>query len=120
LFNSIHGNFTNPRLFEAEGDGEFLDDYGMKCGVTKLRLVKEIPLPVVTDEQKIKIVLLVADRFFKSDYLSCLVNGSSISNMSSSDVIYQQILVAIGSLLIKHQLSITDLVSVIKEVLNEV
>jgi hypothetical protein len=57
LMNPYHGNFTNPRLFEAEGDGEFLDDYGMKCGVTKLRLVKEIPLPVITDEQRLSIAI---------------------------------------------------------------
>jgi hypothetical protein len=55
----IHVYYSNPRCFLAEGDGAFLSD-GTKCGVTRLRLVEEIPLPTITKEQRIKIAILCA------------------------------------------------------------
>jgi hypothetical protein len=54
-----HVNYSNPRFFKAEGDGAFLSD-GTKCGVTKLRLVEEIPLPTITTKQSVKIAILCA------------------------------------------------------------
>jgi hypothetical protein len=54
-----HVYYSNPRFFKAEGNGKFLSDV-TKCGVTKLRLVEEIPLPTITTEQRIKIAILCA------------------------------------------------------------
>jgi hypothetical protein len=54
-----HVNYSNPRFFKAEGDGKFLSD-GTKCGVTKLRILEEIPLPTITTEQRVKIGILCA------------------------------------------------------------
>jgi hypothetical protein len=55
LMNPIHGNFAKPRLFEAEGEGYYLNDNGLKCGVTRLRIMKEIPLPKIKPDELIKI-----------------------------------------------------------------
>ena len=53
LLNPIHGNFANPKLWECEGDvGK--SDYGLKVGCTRLTTLREIALPVVTLEQRIR------------------------------------------------------------------
>jgi len=46
LLNPIHASIANPRLFEAEADSDGNDDRGIKCGFTRLRLTKELPLPI--------------------------------------------------------------------------
>ena len=58
LFNPIHANFRNPRLWEAEGEGELLRERQLKCGVTKLTTVKEMQLPEVTTEQRVRFAIL--------------------------------------------------------------
>jgi len=59
LLNPIHANFQPPRLFEAEGDvGK--TGYGLKVGCTRLRALREIPLPVVTTEQRVRFGILAA------------------------------------------------------------
>lgn len=60
LLNPAHADFSSPRLFEAEGDGAFRDDRGLKCGVTRMRLVRELPMPVVTTEQRVRFAILCA------------------------------------------------------------
>lgn len=59
LLNPIHANFDDPRLFEAEGkigkrDGQ------LKVGCTELTLTKEIPLPIITTEQRVKFAIACA------------------------------------------------------------
>lgn len=58
LMNMAHGRFMNPKLWEAKGEGEFCDDYGKKCGFTKLTTIKETRLPELTKEQRIRIGIL--------------------------------------------------------------
>ena len=41
IFNPIHTNFNNPRLFEIEVEGNCKEDKNVKFGFTKMRLVKE-------------------------------------------------------------------------------
>jgi hypothetical protein len=48
FMNSAHGDYQNPKLWEAEGEGKFKDDHGLKCGFSRMRLIKEIPLPKIT------------------------------------------------------------------------
>lgn len=60
LMNPVHAQFTAPRLFKARGSGAFKNDHGLKCGVTKLRLIKELPLPVVTTTQRTAFGILCA------------------------------------------------------------
>jgi|WetSurMetagenome_2_1015567.scaffolds.fasta_scaffold203788_1 hypothetical protein len=91
-----HISYKNPRFFKAEGDGKFLSD-GTKCGVTRLRLVEEIPLPKITVKQKFNIVCCCAleivkelqdqklERFFKQ----CL--AGKLPSVNECDRIQQTI-----------------------------
>ena len=58
LHNPIHADISNPRLFEVEVDGDCKNDNGIKCGYKKMRLVREISIPTITTEQKIKYAIL--------------------------------------------------------------
>lgn len=60
LMNPVHANFTAPLLFEAEGQGAFLDDNGLKCGVQWLRIMKQIPLPIITPKQRARVAIQCA------------------------------------------------------------
>jgi hypothetical protein len=60
LLNPVHADVQNPRLFEAEASGATQDDCGLKLGVQRLTLRKEIPLPVVTTSQRIRFAILCA------------------------------------------------------------
>ena len=59
LLNPIHGDFKSPRLWEAEGEvGK--EDLGLKVGCKKLTTLKEIPLPEITNNQRIRFAILCA------------------------------------------------------------
>jgi len=60
LHNPIHANYRNPRLFEAITDDEPLREGQMKLGVKSITLVKELPVPAITDEQRIRYAILCA------------------------------------------------------------
>jgi hypothetical protein len=47
-------------MFLAEVEGKCLDDDGLKCGYTRMRLVEEINPPVITVTQKIAYAILCA------------------------------------------------------------
>ena len=65
FLNPIHADFATPRLFEIEIAGKIKEDHGLKLGCTKLRLVKEIAVPAVTLEQRIKFGILCALEVYK-------------------------------------------------------
>src|SRR3990167_5115621 len=52
--NPIHGKFQNPRAFVAEGGGRVKREDLTKCGVTELTLTRELSLPVVTLEHRVR------------------------------------------------------------------
>jgi hypothetical protein len=52
----VHVCFDRPKLWEAEGDVVARDGQ-LKVGVKSLTTIKEIPLPKITDEQKIRIAI---------------------------------------------------------------
>lgn len=60
LLNPIHANIKEPRLFEVLAEGEHKDDRGLKGGCTEMTLLKEIPLPEVTEEHRIAFGILCA------------------------------------------------------------
>ena len=60
LHNPMHANIANPRMFVAEVEGKYLDDGGLKCGHTRMRLIEEINPPVITVTQKIAYAILCA------------------------------------------------------------
>lgn len=59
LHNPIHANIENPRLFEVKVKGGKKSD-GLKCGYRMMKLVKEIPIPKITAEQKAKYAIYCA------------------------------------------------------------
>ena len=64
LQNPRHADIKNPRLWEVEVAGDFKNDKGLKCGYRKMRLVKEIKVPKITTEQKIKYAILCAKQVY--------------------------------------------------------
>ena len=59
LMNPIHANFQNPRLWEAEGEIAIRDGQ-IKCGCKTLTTVREIPLPAITTEMRVRFGILCA------------------------------------------------------------
>jgi len=59
LVNPIHANFQNPRLWEAEGEIAIRDGQ-LKCGCKTLTTVREIPIPAVTTEMRVRFAILCA------------------------------------------------------------
>lgn len=57
FMNPAHANIVNPKLWEAEAEGKFQDDHGLKCGYASMRIVKEIPLPTISVGKKIEIAI---------------------------------------------------------------
>jgi hypothetical protein len=61
LFNCIHAKVSTPRLFECE-TGEEVNDRGIKRGVTRMRLVRELEIPCVTIDQRVRFAILCAKK----------------------------------------------------------
>ena len=64
LLNPIHANFRNPRLWEAEGDVGKEDD-GLKVGCTRLKTIREIPLPAVSLEARVRFGILCSKHTYE-------------------------------------------------------
>lgn len=60
LLNPIHADFYKPRLWEAQGEGISKDEHGLKLGFTKLTTLREIPLPKVSTEQRVRFAIYCA------------------------------------------------------------
>jgi len=60
LLNPIHADIEDPILWEAEAEGLHKDDQGLKGGCTKLTLLRQIDLPQITTEQRIRFGILCA------------------------------------------------------------
>src|SRR5271169_3834626 len=58
LMNPIHADIKNPKLWLAEGSGEYKNDNGLKCGYSQMRIVKEIKIPEISITQKICFAIL--------------------------------------------------------------
>ena len=59
LLNPGHANISEPRLWEVEGEVG-ATDHGLKVGCTSMTTVREIPVPVITIEQRILFSILCA------------------------------------------------------------
>ena len=64
LMNPAHANFSKPRLWEAESSGEELHEQ-LKSGSKTLTTVRELPLPEVSDTQRIAFGILCAKEVCK-------------------------------------------------------
>ena len=63
FMNPAHGNFESPKLWEAEG--AIVADDGTKVGCKKLTTLRSIPLPEVTDTQRIAFGIYAALEVYK-------------------------------------------------------
>jgi len=59
LLNPIHADFKHPRLWEAEGEIAIRDGQ-LKCGCKTLTTIREIPLPEITAEMRVRFAILCA------------------------------------------------------------
>ena len=53
LLNVLHAQISNPLLWEAEAEGEYRDDRGLKGACTKLTTIRQIPLPEISLEERV-------------------------------------------------------------------
>jgi hypothetical protein len=66
ILNPAHADFSWPKLWEAEG--EIVAREGqLKVGCKSLTTIKEIPLPEITDEQKIKFAIYCALEVYQEE-----------------------------------------------------
>jgi len=66
ILNPIHAVIVYPKLWEAEGE-IVVRDGQLLVGVKSLTTIKEIPLPVITDEQKVKFAILCALEVYQEE-----------------------------------------------------
>lgn len=59
LLNPVHSSFNDPVLWEAAGDIVSREGQ-LKCGVKTLTTRRQIPMPVVTAEQRVEIAIRCA------------------------------------------------------------
>ncbi len=75
LLNPMHSKFQSPRLWEAEGEIVVRDadelkvptTGQLKCGVKTLTTVREIPVPAITLEQRVKFAILCALEVYQEE-----------------------------------------------------
>src|SRR3990167_450798 len=65
LLNAIHANFPASRLWAADGVVG-ATDHGLKLGCSALTLRREIPVPVITTEQRVMFALWCALAVYRS------------------------------------------------------
>jgi hypothetical protein len=64
LLNPVHAEFANPRLWEAEGEIGAAEGQ-LKVGCKTLTTVRELLLPEVTTEQRVKFAVLCAKAVYR-------------------------------------------------------
>lgn len=95
LLNYMHGAF-NPddmHLWECECNGEQKTDRGLKSGFTRVKTIKRIPVPQITDEQRILIGIFCAKKVEKSslwnEWADNWVNKKERGTFAARKIIYK-------------------------------
>ena len=60
FMNPAHANFCDPFFWCAEVRGRTIDDNGLKCGWTEMRLIKRVPCVEITTPQRVEIAIRCA------------------------------------------------------------
>lgn len=60
LLNPMHANIMTPWLWECEASDEHLDDHGLKSCHRWLQTIRELPVPQITTEQRMRFAILCA------------------------------------------------------------
>ncbi len=74
MFNPIHGNFTNPRLWECRVKQIVANDE-LKVGVKVCTTIKKIPLPEITTNQRVRFAILVALKVYSAPFFVTWAQG---------------------------------------------
>jgi len=87
LLNPIYGNFRQARMWEAEGIvGK--EDRGLEVGCTRLKTIREVPMPEVTTEQHVRFAiactLQVYDESSFVDWAKNWLSGKDRAEASAS------------------------------------
>jgi len=89
MMNPIHAHFDKPRLWRCEWSGATRDDHGLKRGRQRCTTVEELPVPVVTTEQRIRFGILVAKRVCSdpgwNQWADRWLSGEDRSRLSAAD-----------------------------------
>ncbi len=84
LLNPIHANFSNPILWEAEGEVGKTDGQ-LKVGCKSLTTIRKLSTPVISTEQKIKFAILCAKAVYNEPkFIGWADNWLSGSDRSKS------------------------------------
>ena len=73
LMNPAHAGFDTPRLWEAEGDVVKRDGQ-TKCGCRSLTTVRELPLPIISTEQRIAFAIRCALAVYHQPFFEIWAN----------------------------------------------
>ena len=66
MLNPIHRNFDPKTMYLWEGEGEVVkNDYRLKVDCTKATTLRQIPVPEISIEKRIKIAILCAKQIHK-------------------------------------------------------
>ena len=87
LLNPIHADFTRPRLWECECSRPVAND-GTKLGVKKCTTLREIPLPQVTTEQRVKFAILCALEVYHASEFALWADGWITGRDRSAAAVY--------------------------------
>ena len=64
FMNPAHANITSPLLWECDG-GVGKREGELKCGCTRLKTLRQIPLPQITTDQRVEVAIRVARGILK-------------------------------------------------------
>ena len=86
IMNPRHANFKNPRLWKATGF-PVVRESQLKLGCYSLTTVEEIPIPVITVDQKVRFTILVSLEVYKeADFVSWAKNWLDGTNRTATVV----------------------------------
>ena len=87
LLNPIHANFTSMRMFEVEGKIG-MSDKQLKIGCRSLRVIKELTIPIITIEQRVKFAILCAIEVYQDEsfqtWAKKWLNGENRANRAAA------------------------------------
>jgi hypothetical protein len=87
LLNPIHANIANPRLWEVKAEGKHLYDRGLKGGCTRMTLLREIPMPQYTSEQRVEFGIRCALKAYRGpgflEWANAWLDGSDRTKESA-------------------------------------
>ena len=91
IFNRIHANILNPKLFKISVD-QIVNTDGLKFASKSQTLIEEIPLPQIGTEQKVEFAIRVAKLVYKYSqwnlWADNWLNGSDRSARSAYNAAY--------------------------------